>query len=992
LFASVFFYFVEGVPLDSYWQQKVDYSMEVTLHNNARQLACRSVISYVNNSPDTLDRVYLHLYPNAFQKGSVKSREYNNNYGRESRGKYFKDELSGYSSEIKVHDFNISKKGQPVLKDYSINDTILKGILNRKLSPGEVLRIDISWTHHVGVMIERAGYYGGQYNMAQWYPKVAVYDEDGWHADVFHAEGEFYGEFGDFKVKFDLPKSFIIGASGIVTDGDPGWKDVEVDTSIEFNIWSSIFDSSYVSMDSTQRRQVTFLARKVHDFAWVAGPDLRYENGKFNNVNVHVLYHKKRGYSWSKIVLRRTIRSLEWLDQRFGSYLYPQVTVVDRIKGGGMEYPMLVMNGSERESLILHEIGHIYFYGVLANNERDEPWLDEGFTTNQTRNYMMNRYGDHGYDTSRFEGHTHFSKYIPLNNALHSSQWSAINFMRSGHDEPLGLPSHLFSSGISYRQNAYTKPALMLNELNYILGDSIYLKCIRNYYQEWKYRHVNELSFVSSVEKTTGKQLDWFFNSWIKTTKQLDYEIYSFRKIKKENCWHVELELRTNGQRFMPMLIKTEFDDGTSDLRWWTNHLWRYHDKIVFSVDKKPTVVSIDPSVQTMDLDYRNNTTKMKTYHMLDLPGNGFNPRDKYVIKWKPSMYFNSTTNVFAPGISLKKLYGPYEQTKFDFNYALGSKKYYWNFNAWRQAVHVLPRTKFYFWTFKKPGVSEFGFRITKKWNQVYGRTPLNTFTFGAYLQPEYDPTRAVPLGFDCNGKLGVGFLTWDGKLGSTKIGINASSSINGYSSWKFSRLTAIGNLNKVWKEKILFPELNSGKSLKSHLELNNRMIIGKIWANKSFIPSQEAYNIGGNSPNDILRKSYLIDQFYGYQSLYQHYHMPGEGNLRGFITSEEDQADALIAFSSEFLTKININAVTSYLELACFFDGGYFNNMATSGEENSFSRTLADAGFGFRFENYTFPNRPYYFRIDFPFLIYRNSEGFTFNKSKWIISFEKSL
>ena len=246
----MFFYFVEGVPLDSYWQQKVDYSMEVTLHNNARQLACRSVISYVNNSPDTLDRVYLHLYPNAFQKGSVKSREYNNNYGRESRGKYFKDELSGYSSEIKVHDFNISKKGQPVLKDYSINDTILKGILNRKLSPGEVLRIDISWTHHVGVMIERAGYYGGQYNMAQWYPKVAVYDEDGWHADVFHAEGEFYGEFGDFKVKFDLPKSFIIGASGIVTDGDPGWKDVEVDTSIEFKIWSSIFDSSYVSMDS----------------------------------------------------------------------------------------------------------------------------------------------------------------------------------------------------------------------------------------------------------------------------------------------------------------------------------------------------------------------------------------------------------------------------------------------------------------------------------------------------------------------------------------------------------------------------------------------------------------------------------------------------------------------------------------------------------------------------------------------------------------------
>lgn len=992
MFVGLFVSYSEAVPSNSYWQQNVNYYMEVKLHSDLRQLACKSIITYVNNSPDTLDRLYLHLYPNAFQKESVKSREYNNNYGRESRGKYFKDELSGYSSKIKVHDFNISKKGQPVLKDYSIEDTILKGILNRKLSPDEVLRIDISWTHHIGVMIERAGYYGGQYNMAQWYPKVAVYDGNGWHADVFHAEGEFYGEFGDFKVKFDLPKSFVIGATGTVTDGDPGWKDVEVDTSIEYKIWSSIFDSNNVLIDSTKRREVTFLAKKVHDFAWVAGPDLRYENGKYKNVDVHILYHKKRGDSWSKIVLARTIRALEWLDQRFGTYLYPQVTVVDRIKGGGMEYPMLVMNGSERESLILHEIGHIYFYGILANNERDEPWLDEGFTTNQTRNYMMNRYGDHGYDTSRYEGNNYFSKYIPLNNSLHSSQWSAINFMRSGHDEPLGLPSHLFSSGISYRQNAYTKPALMLNELNYLLGDSLYLKSIKNYYKEWKYRHVDELSFVSSVEKTTGKKLDWFFNAWIKTTKKLDYEIYSFRKIKKENFWHVELGLRTNGQRFMPMLIKTEYDDGTGDLRWWNNHLWRYDDKIVFSVPKKPKVVSIDPSVQTMDLDYRNNTTKMKSYHMIDFPGNEFKPRNKYVIKWSPRMYFNSSTNDFAPGISLKKLYGPYEETKFGFNYAPKSKRYFWNLNAWREAVHVLPRTRFYFWTFKKPGVSEFGFKITKKWNKVYGRTPLNTFTIGGYFQPEYDLKRAASLGFDCNDKLGVGFLAWDGKLGPAKISINASSSINGYSGWNFSRLTAIGELNKIWKEKILFPELNNGKAFRPHFEFNNRIIIGKIWSDEYLIPSQESYHIGGNSPNDLLRKSYLIDQFYGQKSMNQHYHVPGGGNLRGFVTSDEDQADALVAVSSEFSTKINILLLQSYLDFTSFVDGGYFINDLIRNEINNSPRALANAGFGFRFENYTFPKRPYYLRIDFPFFIYRNNKGISFNRNNWIISFEKSI
>ena len=999
-------------PLDDYWQQKVDYEMDITLHDSIRQIAGTTMIKYTNHSPDSLDRIYMHLYPNAFQIGSVKYREYIGLAGRISRAKYFKDRLEAHESKIDVHEFSVAlpKEGSswihktPILSDYKIDDTILEARLLKKIAPGQTVRIDLDWTHHVGEMVERAGYYAGQYNMAQWYPKMVVYDQEGWHADVFHAEGEFYGEFGDFKVEFDIPSSFIIAASGVVTAGDPGWSDVKVDTSIDYNVWLDIYNSTLSKPSEDVRRTVTFFAENVHDFAWVASEDFLYVGGVSidGETDVHVLYDKERGDEWTKVVLERSINALDWLEKKFGNYSYPQITTTDRIKSGGMEYPMLVMNGRDSEGLIVHEYGHIYFYGIIANDEVDEAWLDEGLTTNQTTDYMMKRYGDHGFDTDLYDGYDRFpKKFWPLENDLHSDQWRAIRFMRSGHDENISRPSYLFNNGYAYSNNAYTKPSLMLFELKYFLGDSLYYAAMQHYYTKWNLKHVNEIRFIDSIEEFVGQELDWFFEPWLHTTRHLDYEISSFkRSLHEDNNWDIELGISSKGTRFMPMLVETVFDDGTNDRRWWWNHLWRFQDTLRYSVDKRPVRVTLDPDAQTVDLDLRNNTTRMKKRVMFDWPGLWYQPRDEMVYLWSPYFYYNADESDIAPGINIDRNYGPYESTTFRANYAMETQKLYWYLSGWRQSVHHFPRSTFYFWGFDRPGVREFGSEIEKKWNRVYGRTPTHTFAAGFYVQPQYDAKRAEPLGYDPNGELAVGYLNWDTRVGPLSFELNGATTIGPFSKWNFNRLTSTSTIK--WK-KVLGIESKKRPDLDRNitLHLKQRFITGRIWADELGVPGQEGYNIEGNSSNDMLRKNYLVDRFYGMDSLFTHYHLPGEGNLRGFVGRGERGAESLIASTSEVSIYKNLarpDKPDIIFELSAFFDGGIFwdrekyrtFDLAVRLNDHFTKRTLADAGLGIRL-NTSLLEKDLFIRVDFPFYVYDGNDS-KLNFNNWVFSFQRSI
>lgn len=972
-----------------YWQQYVHYDYKVKLDVESHTLSGDGIITYKNNSPDTLDRIYLHLYPNAFKdENSTMAREAKKlNYRRIPT-----PQNNGY---LNVLEFRITRKNKDVIPGeapvvaYHVDDTILESKLPELLPPGEELQIYIKFFEKIPSLISRGGWRGNQYDLAQWYPKLVVYDEKGWHPDQFHISGEFYGEFATFDVAITLPYNYIIAATGVVSEGDPGWSWVEVDTSLSDDEWEKKHEEQMAAIKKSgfdkKERTVKFHAEKVHDFAWLASPDFLYERGEWHSIPVYVLYRKHAKDSWSKKVAQRGEKVLEWLSTKFGMYPYPQLSITHGLLGGGMEYPMLVMNSGPWEGLISHEVGHIYFYGILASDELAESWMDEGFTTYQESWYQQVNYGPWGYDSGdKPDTKSLKFKLNPQLPRRESTISYLVDYLTSGYNEPAGLYAHKFKGG--YGINAYTKGALFFEMIHKMVGDSLWDQICHTYFDRWKFKHVNEGRFKQVCEDVTGEDFDWFFDQWLHRTVTVDYALGKVSKKKQpDGSWRTEVEVKRKDKGVMPVDVELTTTDGAKVIKRWSGKDKK--GKVVFLTSSKPGKVVVDPNDNILDKNRLNNGgvgIKFLPYNPFAW---GYRPRNDYVVKYSPKIWYNDVDGLWIGARLIGSYMNKFKSTELGITYGIKSGKLGGNFRFRFPAFKSSDKLRLAFSGISQEGRAigevSFQYRTSERRNNP----PFHTFDLKFNTAQLLDGGEDYTLRRINNDGKSIEIPEWEKGI-VNKLILN----YNFYA--RKSRLNVDFGINGETSQEFFASEFNYSK-LNSELNLRysgrsrnfeTRFFAGTFFGGEP--PLQDKFFIDGANPRERFSKYYL--RSIGAVPTELNYHFPGGGNLRGYV-NQALSTERVFAVNTELSTVIMRRLFRKFLprrssvRLSAFFDGGRMMS------ENDQYKNLMDAGLGLHFRIYKFNNYTT-FRFDFPIWVSDPVLGEKQTKFRWVFNLSSVL
>lgn len=977
-----------------YWQQTVNYKMDITLLPAQHAIVGEQSITYENHSPDTLHNIYLHLYPNAY-------KDKNSIYAIEAREFHKPVIISPEDNgSIEFESFKIVMNGQNnshAVTAFKVNDTILEASLPAPLPPGQSMRLEISFYSKIRKQTSRSGYRGFQYDLAQWYPKVCVYDETGWQNRQFHYNGEFYGEFGKFEVTLNTPFEYIIAATGVVTDGDPGWELVRINPKWSHAQWQKrrgeIRETMQEESAKGKMRQVTFTAEKVHDFAWNACPDFWYEGGEWDGIPIHVLYRSSVKYRWTKRVVERSARALAWFSEKVGRYPYPQLTVVHGLLSGGMEYPMLNMNRTERESLILHEVGHIYFYGILANNEWKDSWLDEGFTTFYTRWYMENRYGKWQYEREKLLGRlTWLQRKRPAHNRREIRRKRIIDLQNAGYDAPMGLSAEQFREDYIYQTNAYGKSSLFYDMLKYVVGDSVFDEVCQTFFQRWKFKHTNEERFRQICEEISGEDLGWFFRQWLHETPQIDYELGKIKSQRLGEDWFTEVTILKNGTGEMPVEVELKTKNGTTLTKRWDGQA--NLGKLSFTSKTKPHKVLLDPKNIILD-NNRFNNGERKIEFMFEYPGLAYLPEDAYLVTWKPNAWGNKVDG-FRPGINFK---GKNALKKnLEIGAWVGGKSQIFDFRfKYRNNIKSLgSRTYGGLMTQKIEGRFEFDARLSFLKSKYYRVAPQHYLIVGFNHSKLLSGDSSYVLRkFDDSD---LRFYDWQSGVINKAY---ARYAVNPRGLNWFSNIAlGLDLAQKDWGGDYTFTSVFS--EIKLWLPNQSEGVFARFYAKtlgeNDNVPIQEQIFLDGANPRTRFSKFYL--RSHGAFPETAHYHLPGGGNLRGY-TDNPISGRQVLALNLEIrkLFRLNflgrrIKRVLGQTSIVGFWD---MANLKKSELDTDF---YADAGVGLRFYNvlpddwYTVftGGRETMLRIDFPLWVNRPIDGDPQLKFRWVLGFQQAF
>ena len=573
----------------NYWQQHVDYTMSVDMDVANWQYTGNQKLVYTNHSPDTLHQVFYHMYFNAFQPGSemdVRSRTIADPDRRVG------DRIAGLSPSEQGFLYATALKQDGVPLDYSEEETILVVPLNKPLAPHESTILTMDFRGQVPVQIRRSGRNNAEgvaLSMTQWYPKLAEYDKDGWHTDPYIAR-EFYGVWGDFEVDLTIDSSYVVGGTGYLKDK---------------------------SVSKNGRTRWVFEAPQVHDFTWAADPEYihdTYPGPDGVTLNFYYKNNPALKENW-KALQPVTAALLDYFNKAVGPYPYKQYSVIQG-GDGGMEYAMctLITGNRSFESLVgvtAHEMAHTWFQFLLATNEALHEWMDEGFTSyisSLAEHQVLNQEGD------------------PL-----AGSYRGYNFLAtSGAEQPLSTHADRYDTNRNYGIAAYSKGAVFLAQLGYVVGEDVLAQILKEYFKTWAFKHPEPRDFIRVAERVSGLNLDWYLQDFATTVNTIDYGIVSVgtRTATADKASSSQtITLERIGLMPMPIDLQVNFADGSSRLYYIPLQMMRgeksFRDTPVtvlrdwawarpsysFNVDSKSEIVEviIDPSGRMADIQKENN-------------------------------------------------------------------------------------------------------------------------------------------------------------------------------------------------------------------------------------------------------------------------------------------------------------------------------------------------------------------------------------------------
>lgn len=604
IWLCLFFTFHLNAQLD--WQQKVDYSIEVDMDVKKGQYDGKMNVEYFNNSQDELSKIYFHLYYNAFQPGSLMDIRLKHIKDPDKRMVHTKGTKEKPIFESKIASFDDTQIGFHKIKsikqngktlNYKVMGTIMEVVLDKAVSPNSSVKLNLEWKAQVPDIVRRGGKHsaeGIEFSMTQWYPKIAAYDNEGWHLDEYIAR-EFYAPFGDFDVKITLPSNYIIGSSGKLQNEDkmPGYSNHSIKN--KKNTWH-------------------FIAENIHDFAWSADTKFRVDKEIIKNgPTIYYLYDqnldKEYLKNWTE-VQPLVSQFFTFMSDTFGKYPWETYTIVQG-GDGGMEYgtSTLVTGRRSFDSLlgvIYHEVAHSWFQHMFAINETKEEWMDEGFTSYaeaRGRNEIMNK-----------------NKNIlnPYQKAYDGYYYLAD----SNVEEPLSLLSDYYNQNFSYSLAAYYKGQVYVSQLAYIIGQDNLDKTFQAFHDTWRFKHPKSFDFQKIAQKISGINIKWYQNMWINTIRTIDYGI--------EKVENNKVTLKNYSDFPMPLDVLVEFKDGTKKLYYIPLHAMRgekpkeeqFYKNIEqevlpawgwtyptyeFEVDKEIERIEIDYTFRLADVNRYNN-------------------------------------------------------------------------------------------------------------------------------------------------------------------------------------------------------------------------------------------------------------------------------------------------------------------------------------------------------------------------------------------------